>query len=80
MLLLLVCDLSALLIAFCSSEIRLAGRASDLDNWSTYAFATTKNVAVESAAFFGLVPPCYFGITATLSFGIASSVALSIPR
>ena len=31
----LMCDLSALLITFCNSAIRPAGRAFDLDNWST---------------------------------------------
>src|SRR5580704_1186063 len=47
MLLTLMCDFSALLIAFCSLAIRPSGRACDRDNWSTYAFATT-NLAGHS--------------------------------
>src|SRR6267378_1959673 len=38
---LLMCELSALWIAFRRAAIRSAGRACDRDNWSTYAFATT---------------------------------------
>src|SRR4029077_16367351 len=37
----LICELSALWIAFCRAAIRSAGKACDRDNWSTYAFATT---------------------------------------
>src|SRR5579859_7569024 len=66
-LLLLMCELSALWIAFRKSAIRAAGRACDRDNWSRYALATT-NRAGHSIF-------CWF---CTFNSGICTVLAASI--
>ena len=41
-LLLFMCEVSALWMAFCRAAIRSAGKACERSNWSRYALATTK--------------------------------------
>ena len=74
----LMCELSALWIAFWRAAIRSAGKACDRDNWSTYAFATTSCAGHSIFCWF-----CTFSsgtrtvFAASISFWVRNLVGVS---